>query len=301
MIPVLVIGFNRPEMLRQVLERVRVMEPESVYVAIDGPRPARDDDREAVKACQAAVESLNWSCPVRTLFRDSNLGCGRAVSGAIDWFFDHEEFGVILEDDVLPDPTFFPFADETLRRYRDNSGIFAISGCNFVPGDVLMQQSSYRYSRIPHVWGWGTWRRAWRSYRFDLREPDARVGFREIRTGCGGSPSAMVHWQAIYSMVARGHIDTWDYQFAFACMKAGARVVTSNVNLVENIGFGASATHTFDRPSYLLPVSAMTFPLREPTIPVDVAADAWIQRHVFDASWSGLARLGYRALRQSLS
>jgi hypothetical protein len=288
-------------MLLRVLERVQAAEPERVYVAIDGPRPTRDGDAQAVRACQQAVDLLDWSCDVQTLYRERNLGCGRAVSEAIDWFFAREERGIILEDDILPDSTFFGFISEILERDAEALDVFAVSGCNFVPNDILGEASSYRYSRIPHVWGWGTWRRAWSSYRFDLRAPDARVGLGALHKACGGSLSAMAHWQAIHTMVGRGLIDTWDYQFAFACMRAGARVATSNVNLVENTGFGDGATHTFEMPAYLRPVEEMPFPLRAPRALIDRAADAWTQRRVFEATWPGLARLGYLGLKRAVA
>jgi len=301
MVPVLVLGFNRPLLLRRVLQRVYEANPDRLYVAIDGPRSANAGDLTAVLACQEVVESFDWVCEVRTQYRTENLGCGRAVSSAIDWFFEHEEQGMILEDDILPDPSFFHFISEMLEKDAHSDDVFAVSGCNFVPVNDLSETASYRYSRFPHIWGWGTWRRAWESYRFDLTSEDANTGLCDLSRSCSGSLAAIVHWSAIHALVARGRIDTWDYQFAFACMRAGARVATSNTNLVENIGFGADATHTVKRPEYLLSSGPIAFPLREPQLLIDTAADQWTLRHVFEATWLGFVRLAYRGVKASMS
>ncbi len=131
--PVLIMAFNRPDHLQVLLNRLREVRPDRVFVAVDGARDARPDEADRVQACRDLVATIDWPCDVQTLFQDHNLGCGLGVSTAITWFFTHVERGIILEDDIIPDPSFFPYCAELLDRYQDDARVFAISGCNFVP------------------------------------------------------------------------------------------------------------------------------------------------------------------------
>lgn len=166
--PVLLLAFNRPDRLRRVIDALRPQAPGRVYVAVDGPRPGVESDAARVAATQAIVGEIDWACEISTLFREQNLGCGRAVSSGITWFFEHEDSGVILEDDLIPGPDFLAYCDALLEQYRHDERVFAVSGCNLVPPDRITAPGSYRFSGITHIWGWATWKRAWQHYAFDL-------------------------------------------------------------------------------------------------------------------------------------
>ncbi len=296
--PVLLIGFNRPDLLARVIDHVRAGRPERVYLAVDGPRPDRPGEAESVRACQELVRGLDWGCRVQTLFRESNLGCGRGVSGAISWFFEHEESGVILEDDILVDPTFFGYADAMLDRYRDDRRVFAVNGTNFVPPSAVTGPGDYRFSRIPIVWGWATWRRTWQQYSFDIAGWRRQLPLRRAWPAMGGTWQSLALWSANFDLMARHAIDTWDLQLVRAAMTAGAWSVTPNVNLVENAGFRDDATHTQRRPGYLRAVEPM--PRVPDPVPVrlDERADAWLMRSVYGATTRGLAGQTWRAARR---
>jgi len=117
--PVLFLIFNRPDTTTRVFEAIRAARPERLYVAADGPRMTREGEAERCAEARRIATAVDWPCEVKTLFRETNLGCRAAVSGAITWFFEHEEEGIILEDDCLPDPSFFPYCTELLAHYRD--------------------------------------------------------------------------------------------------------------------------------------------------------------------------------------
>ncbi len=296
--PVLLIGFNRPDLLAQVIDHVRPAQPERVYLAVDGPRPDRDGETERVQACRDLTAMLDWGCHVETLFRTENLGCGRGVSGAISWFFEHEESGVILEDDILVDPSFFGFAAAMLDRYRDDPRVLAVTGTNFVPPEQISGTGGYRFSRVPVVWGWATWRRSWQLYSFDIAGWRRRLPLRRAWPAMGGTWQSTVVWSANFDLMARHAIDTWDLQLVCAAMTAGAWTVTPDVNLVENAGFRPDATHTLRRPDYLRTVGSMPNVPEPVPVRLDERADAWLMRHVYGASVSGLAGQAWRAARR---
>ena len=295
---VLLIGFNRPDLLAEVIDRVRRVEPPRVYLAVDGPRTGRPDEAERVLACQLLAEAIDWDCEVHTLFRDENLGCGLGVSGAISWFFEHEERGIILEDDILADPSFFGFASELLHRYADDERVFAITGTNFVPPDHMSNSSSYRFTRVPIVWGWATWRRVWQTYNFDIEGWRAQLPSRRAWHAMGRTAPAYVFWSANFDMMARHAVDTWDLQLVFASMAAGRYTAAPPVNLVENVGFRADATHTQRTPEYLRAVESIALPTTPAPVELDERADRWLMRHVYGASLPGLAAQAGRGIRQ---
>lgn len=297
--PLLLIAFNRPDNFAAQLARLRKIEPRRIYIAIDGPRPGNSEDAIKVSQCRELVASIDWTDDVWTNFQESNLGCGLGVTTALDWFFRNEERGIILEDDILPHPTFFDFCSELLDRYVDDERVLAISGCNFVPpGHQSSPDSSYRFSRVPHIWGWATWRRTWNLYRFDMSKWESRLSQKSLWRASGRSLAGFVFWRSIFDLMARQQVDTWDMQLVFEGMVRDMWTATSNVNLVDNVGFGETATHTERRPGYLRPSGSLRFPLTHPPVELDDRADAWSRRVVFEATTTGLVGQGLRYIRQ---
>lgn len=293
--PVLIIAFNRPDRVDALIDRLREIQPSKVYLAVDGPRTSVDADAEKVERVKQAARGIDWPCEVRTNFQLSNLGCGVGVSTAIGWFFANEERGIVLEDDVMPTLDFFPYCAELLERYQDDRRVFSISGCNFVPpGELTDPAASYRFSAITHVWGWAAWRRSWDAYEYDMANWRKRLPLKQRWRAMGGNLGGFVYWTAVYDWMRFGHLDTWDYQFSLAQMAEGTLTATSNVNLVDNVGFDADATHTTsaDKPAFIRPSEPITFPLTHPaTVSRDLKADRWVRSQVLTASTQSAWRM----------
>jgi hypothetical protein len=282
--PVLILGFNRPHLMTVLIERLREVRPTRVYVAIDGSRANRPDERWSVQQCRELVASIDWTTNVRTRFGDRNLGCGLAVSSAIEWFLTSEERGIVLEDDVLPDPSFFPFCSDLLDTYVHDERVLTINGHNLAPPRVQGRPDlPYRFSTYTEMWGWALWRRSWENYRLDITGWQTALTPRQLWERCGRSTPGALFWAAMFDMVASGEIDTWDIQFVYSAMLNNQVMAVPNVNLTENIGFGPDATHYFQRPLvYQLP-ETMSFPIEHGPIEVDVGSDTWVRRHHFQA------------------
>ncbi len=288
--PVLVMAFNRPDHLAVLIQRLREVQPKQLYVAIDGARSTKPGEQEKVEACRDLVGTVDWPCEVHTLFQDSNLGCGQGVTTAITWFFEEVERGIILEDDIIPDPSFFPYCEELLERYNDDRRVFAISGCNFVPpSEQSRPDLPYRFSQVPHIWGWATWRRAWAQHRLDIAGWREQLPVRTLWSRVDHSIPSTVYWTSTYELLARKEVDTWDGQFVLAAMAANAWTATSNVNLIKNIGFDEQATHTHVDRQDLQPIRPITLPLTQVPVEQDKKADAWTRKHHFLATWRGMA------------
>lgn len=281
---VLLLVFNRPESTRQVFEAIRAARPPRLYIAADGPRPSREGEHERCNEVRQIATDVDWPCEVKTLFREINLGCKMGVSTGIDWFFSHEEEGIILEDDILPVPSFFPFCDELLDRYRHEDKVGLISGCNLISKHYNCPHS-YFFSRYNHIWGWASWRRAWQHYDVEMRAWPEWKASRLLQQMSDGSRAFESSWSSQFDDTHAGKIDTWDYQWTFAFWRHGMLAVLPAHNQIRNLGFGPEATHTtVAYPIYLVESQPkpLTFPLRHPArIERSLAADRLIERRVF--------------------
>jgi hypothetical protein len=244
-VPVLLIIFNRPDTTKQVFEAIRKAKPPRLYVAADGPRPGMGSDAIKCREARQIVGGVDWDCEVKTLFRESNLNCGIAPSSAFTWFFEHEEEGIILEDDCLPSQSFFWYCQELLERYRNDYRVMHIGGNNFLQGWQKDRDYSYYFSRSGHIWGWATWRRAWKHFDYNIslyNKLKHKAYFRDF----------FLNWpEKIYrlrkfdkTVNSNGKIDWWDYQWDFARYINSGLAIVPKVNLVKNLGFGEIATHT---------------------------------------------------------
>lgn len=212
---------------------------------------------------RAVIDGVDWPCEVLRNFADTNMGCGRRVSSGLDWAFNQVAEAIILEDDCLPDPSFFPYCDELLERYRADERIMMVSGNNFQNG-ASRTSDSYYFSRLPHCWGWATWRRAWQLYDFSMPDWPLRREARWLKTIARDSALER-YWAQCFDDVRSGKIDTWDYQWMHCMFAHNGLSVVPNVNLVTNIGFSNTATHTLKLDErHVVPSRAMEFPLRHP-------------------------------------
>jgi hypothetical protein len=283
--PVVFIIFKRPDTTERVFEVIRQTKPTKLLVVADGARTDRPGEADKCAAVRAIIERVDWDCEVLKNYSEINLGCGKRVASGLDWVFDNVEEAIILEDDCLPNPTFFRFCEELLERYRYDTRISSISGQNVQLG-CRRTEYSYYFSRYPHIWGWATWKRAWQHFDFDMKlwtEIKARGFLSDILI----DPQAVKFWTNAFQHSYDGQTNNWDYQWTFACWIQNGLSVLSNVNLVSNIGFGAESTHTLAGESEYanLPIEAMEFPLKHPPFMVrDMQADNFTQKNLFHLS-----------------
>lgn len=280
--PVLFLVFNRPETTAQVFSTIRAARPKKLYIAADGPRSGRIGEPERVARVRDIATRIDWPCNVYTLFHERNLGCKRAVSTGIDWFFQHEECGIILEDDCLPHTDFFQFCSVLLERYAKDDRVSAITGNNF-QGGRTRGSGSYYFSRYNHVWGWATWRRAWRHYDGSITFWPQWRGSSDWRKKLPDRTERR-YWTQIFDKVYADKIDTWDYPWTASVWHMGGLTATPNVNLVSNIGFGSDATHTIEKSSNLALMPVMPLKtLKEPdSVVQNHEADLYIFEHTFN-------------------
>ena len=279
--PVALVVFNRPDTTRRVFAAVREARPVKLLLIADGPRLDRPGEAELCDEVRGIVTAVDWPCEVHTNFSGPNLGCHPRVISGYDWVFSLVEEAILLEDDTLPDPTFFRFCQEMLERFRGDSRIAAVTGTNYVQDESSTIRDSYLFCIFGSLWGWATWRERWQEYDrhmehwADLRETQAlsRI-FDDARTARW--------WTEIFDRAKeQGNRAAWDYLWQYTNLFRHRLTIVPNVNLVQNLGFGAQATHTKNENKRLMPaMRQMQFPLRHP------AAVIWDRR--FDREFQAL-------------
>ena len=285
-IPVLLLVWRRKKEAVAVVKGLRSSKPSRIYVASDGPRNERTDEVEKISQTRKAVlDAIDWPCVVETRFNDTNMGCRKAVSSAISWFFEHEEAGIILEDDCVPGISFYSYCSELLTRYQEDKRIWCISGHNFV--DQKKEYNlSYYFSAVPMIWGWATWRDRWIEYDNDMNGLEDLERSEELKWTLANA-DCRKYWLQIWARLKNvGIPDSWAYRWAYTCILNGGLSVIPYKCLVQNIGDGQEATHTKRLQVKRLP-DEVQHPLKHPSVVlINRSADDYVYENHFRRRWN---------------
>lgn len=268
--PVVFIIFNRPEETQLVFHAIKEARPSKLYIVADGPRIGREGEQEKCQETRSILNKIDWPCEVHTNFAGRNMGCKLRISSGLDWVFSKEDQAIILEDDCLPDQSFFPYCEELLERYRNDQRVMTICGGNYQGGRVR-SQDSYYFSKYPRIWGWASWRRAWKNFDVNMKlwpEFRDRQWLVDI---FAGNINAVRYWHAIFENCFHDKIDSWGFPCVFSHWAHRGLSITPNQNLISNIGYGVEATHTTNphNPLLNIPLTSLSFPIRHPKIMVE--------------------------------
>lgn len=233
-VPILITTFNRPDTLAVLMQQIRLIKPSRLYISSDAAREDQPGEQELVDKCRTIATNLDWDCEIKTLFRDKNLGMKHAMHQGISWFFDNEAEGIILEDDCIPNQSFFRYCRELLKHYRDDPRIMHIAGTNQQFGQKI-GNASYYFSAFPPIWGWASWRRVWNLYDIEMKmlpEMEEQQVLKNI------FPDAVVVkelYRALRLTYEKVNL-TWDHQLGVTIVANNGLCIVPNVNLVSNLG-----------------------------------------------------------------
>ena len=286
---VLLLVFNRPDTTARVFDAIRQVRPPRLYVAGDGPRAGRADDVDRVRQARAIATQVDWPCELKTLFGETNLGCAEAPARGVTWFFEQEEMGIVLEDDCLPSQSFFWYCEELLERYRDDDRVFLVSGYNR-RNRWRPEAFDYFFSNLGGIWGWASWRRAWKHFDLDMAGLDEFVRGNCFEYLLGERIGRRRQHDLVQAQRQRPRT-AWSYPWGFARHRNGALSCVPSRSLIENIGFGADATHTTGGAAPDVTRHELRFPMRENPFFVP-------DRRYDECFFEAESRLG--ALRQAL-
>jgi hypothetical protein len=266
--PILFIIFNRIETTKVVFEAIKAVRPKHLFIAADGARVDHIGEDEKCKAVREYVlTNINWECDIKTLFRDENLGCGYGPASAITWFFDQVEEGIILEDDCVPDSSFFEYCSELLDKYRYDDRISIISGTNMDrESKYVPENQDYFFSSIPYTWGWATWTKNWLQYDYEIKAWN-KINKKKFLNNLFQDNEFQLSWRKVFDDIyTKTPTDIWDYQFFFSCFLQNKLSIVPAKNLISNIGHNDAATHTLEPNSAQanVPVKSINLPLSHP-------------------------------------
>lgn len=277
--PIVFVIFNRPAETRRAFARLREVRPRRLHVIADGPRADRPSDAGRCRETRAIVEEmLDWDCEVTRDFSETNLGCGRRLSGGLTRAFEALGEAIVIEDDIVPHPDFFPFCAAMLARFRDEPRVNAINGFNPL-GRFAPRQGEFVASAFNSIWGWASWQRAWKDYRFEMadwNDPAIKAAIRAFVR----SPLIYDHFAQHFDAMVRGEVDTWDFQWCFAQLRLQRLAVVSSVNFIDNVGFNGDATHTRDPALYLRGLQTHA------AVPTRRSRDVAVPDRIFDKLYS---------------
>ncbi len=285
--PLLLLGYNRPARMNELISSLSVVSPPLILVAVDGPKKSNPEDALATKLTQESVNLINWKCDIRTRFRDTNLGLKNAVTDAINWAISEHGSVIVMEDDLVPGPQAVPYAEQMLKIHRDNLSIAHINLYNIVPVSHLENQTNHsRLTRFPESYGWATWERAWNQYDDSLSWA-LNCTTRELAKVTGSALSAL-KWKINFHDAAAGRIQTWAYRWLATIWSKNQKIVSPNANLSRYRGFN-SGTHTFRKSRFdELPIGNIELKHLDSTTTFEAAADDFMANRVFGENILGV-------------
>lgn len=314
--PVAFIIFNRPDKTARVFEAIRHARPKQLFIIADGPRT--DAEKVRTDAARTVTEQVDWDCEVKRRYSEKNLGVKKGPPTGISWVFEYAERCIFLEDDCLPDATFFPYCEELLERYKDDDRVMQIAGSSFQQDNTAFDCSeSYYFSIIPNLWGWATWRRVWQKYDQEPMAAWPTVKDNGLLKEIIPNGAARKWWEVLFERNWAGRADTWEGPWLFAFITSRGFCAIPKTNLVTNIGYDPDASHwrkglSTEDENANIPSTPLAFPLMHPSRTViNSQADEYSFKRQFNVNryfgqkvrWFFRSRFprSYRLLKQSLS
>jgi len=246
-LPVLVVTYNRPDNLGKMLNQISTLGIKKIYIAIDGPKNGTDSVivSKNSKTIQQFIDRRYLN--IKVWFRSENLGLVQSMLSAIDWFFSHENRGIILEDDLNLTKSFFEFAEHGLEIYESNSEIFMVTGNQFF--SEVGPRNAVSIANYPLIWGWATWSSRWQKFRNTLDESKVPKNNAKIKN------NVYFFWKMGYIKSVNLQNQSWAILLATYMRFSKLISVVPNSNLVSNVGFGEASTNTL-LPNNFLQIAA---------------------------------------------
>jgi hypothetical protein len=265
--PIITVSFNRPDKTLRLVEALRAVKPRHIIAVCDAPRRTHPEDAELCASVKKIIsEGIDWDCRLEEDYSADNMGCGRRIYAGITKAFERVPQAIILEDDCIPDPSFFRFCEEMLDRYERDSRIMHIAGSNRIKRPEIFRDS-YIFTHTPLIWGWATWARAWKG--FDREIPFWKAMSKEQKEQFLRPYSFDAQETAYrildYDRSACQKVNTWGHQWVLHVLKNAGLAIVPKSNLISNEGFDERATHTKNKPLGLPKRAALEFPLRHPS------------------------------------
>ena len=238
---VLLLGFNRPELLKKRINEIYESEIENLYISIDGGSKSHTKEMELLKSyIQKKFSNLvNLSLK----HHEENLGLVKHITGEIDYVFTKHQYIIVIEDDVKISTNFISNMINGLNIHKMNNSIGII--CGFSPLHFKYLKNKWRVSKYPYIWGWACSKTTWQNYSYDLSEVDIEKALLNSKTWNHLKPSQKIKWLGLFKKAQENPLETWDAQLMFLSYCKDFKNLAPIFSIVGNEGFNDSrAVHT---------------------------------------------------------
>lgn len=279
-IPILIIGLNRPEMTMSLVDLLIEYGMNCIFVSLDGARNEKDSIAKA--EILRRIEELNsQGSTITVINHNENNGLSKGVQKAIDWFFELNESGVILEDDLRPTRSFFDFCAVGLEVIKDKKDYVMVSGNQYIPHGT---ESRFLVSNYPLIWGWATSREKWLLLRDLINHPS-------YPTRAKTSLRISNYWKAGLIRIDAGKLDSWAFPLASSIRNLELKCLLPPKNLVSNIGDDTQATHTRSSDEF---INRIAYEIEVYRIPREISEQSigeinnFIEREIYKIRWKNV-------------
>ncbi len=256
--PVALIIFNRPQYTRKVWERICAIKPSKLFIIADAPRREKGEQEQQLCAeAREITEMIDWPCAVERIYATENLGTRKRISSGLTEMFQHTDRAIILEDDCVPEISFFTFCEEMLEKYSDNKHIMMVGGDNPIAYPL---SDSYTFSRFFPIWGWATWKRAWDMYDDSMSQWPERKTSRWLKS-LYPHRGVRLFLTQMFDQAYYQNLDSWATRWFYSCLAHEGISIVPAQNLISNIGI--DGTHSSGGHNNL-PTTPLSFPLQHP-------------------------------------
>ncbi len=248
-IPILLLTWQRNKEVEALISKLRKINAVNLYINSDGYSLNKKNSKQIDKILETRstiLKNIDWDCKLQIKFNNKNLGCKNSVIEAINWFFENEESGIILEEDCIPDISFFYYCAELLKKYKNHKSIGCITGVNF-QNNQKVSDSSYYFSKYNHCWGWATWKDKWEIFDKDINFWPKMKSQKEWEIDKSMKEEERNYWEKVFENSYLNLIDSWAYPWLASLWYKNKLTITPEYNLVSNVGFDGLATHTKNR------------------------------------------------------
>lgn len=233
--PVLFITFARPEYARQTWEGIKAAQPKTLYFYSNKGREEKDGEVKRNNEIRKYINEIDWKCDLHTWFRKECVNAYDSIRGAIDWLFENEECGIVLEEDCVPTKAFFSFVDQMIPKFRNEAKVWCISGDNYL--DKSLSGYDYFFSHYHWMYGWASWRRVWSGIRWDdnsIKEAITNVRYRKIYKTFKQVLYKRIELHQVKDLMIQNKC--WDYVFGLYCDCNEGLTICPREHLITNVG-----------------------------------------------------------------
>ena len=240
--PVLLMVYKKPATTIKIIEALRKVHAKKIYISINKAPPQKKGDKFQNQKVKEIINLINWKCVIKLKKRKKYVDAYTSYNEAIKWFFLNEKEGIILEDDTLPNKSFFLFCAKLLKKYRYNKKISQICGSSFKNQNYTGNQG-YFFSNYSLTWGYATWRRSIKDYDESMKDwPILKKNnylFKILN-----NKFFVSYWSDIFDLQYKKYFKAWDYRWLYSNWVKNKLSIIPKKHLVQNIGFVKEATHT---------------------------------------------------------